>query len=61
LPNEPNWLPAEAVIEHNRFEAAETGENHFLRDRGLLESALPRLWNAFAYGEKTSSFSPYRC
>jgi death-on-curing protein len=51
LRNEPNWLPIEAVIEHNRLEVAETGENHFLRDRGLLESALARPRNAFAYGE----------
>jgi death-on-curing protein len=51
LPSEPNWLPIEAVIEHNRLELSETGENHFLRDRGLLESALARPRNAFAYGE----------
>jgi death-on-curing protein len=52
LPSEPNWLPIEAVIEHNRLELADTGENHFLRDRGLLESALARPRNAFAYGEE---------
>ena len=52
MPNEPNWLPIEVVIEHNRFELAETGENHFVRDRGLLESALARPRNAFAYGEE---------
>jgi len=52
LPNEPNWLPIEVVIEHNRLELAETGENHFVRDRGLLESALARARNAFAYGEE---------
>ena len=50
--NEPKWLPVEAVIEHNRLELAETGENHFLRDLGLLESALARPRNAFAYGEE---------
>jgi death on curing protein len=52
LPNEPVWLPIEAVIEHNRFEVEETGEPHFLRDLGLLESALARPQNAFAYGEE---------
>ena len=52
MPNEPNWLQIEAVIEHNRLELADTGENHFLRDRGLLESALARPRNAFAYGEE---------
>jgi death on curing protein len=52
LPNEPNWLPIEAVIEHNRLEVEAAGERHFLRDRGLLESALARPRNAFAYGEE---------
>ena len=52
MPNEPNWLPIEVVIEHNRLELAETGENHFVRDQGLLESALARARNAFAYGEE---------
>ncbi len=52
MPNEPNWFPIEAVIEHNRSELSDTGENHFLRDRGLLESALARPRNAFAYGEE---------
>jgi len=31
---------------------AATGEPHFLRDRGLLESALARPQNAFVYGEE---------
>lgn len=52
MPNEPNWVPIEVVIEHNRLELAATGENHFLRDFGLLESALARPRNAFAYGEE---------
>ena len=52
MPNEPNWLPIEVVIEHNRLELAETGEPHFLRDVGLLESALARPRNASAYGEE---------
>ena len=52
MPNEPNWLPIEAVIEHNRLELAETGENHFVRDFAGLESALARPRNAFAYGEE---------
>ncbi len=45
------WLPIEVVIELNRALVAMTGEQHFLRDRGLLESALARPQNAFAYGE----------
>lgn len=52
MPNEPNWLPVEAVIGHNRLELAGTGENHFVRELGLLESALARPRNAFAYGEE---------
>ena len=52
MPNEPRWLPVEAVIEHNRLETGETGEPHFLRDRGLLESALARPRNFFGFGEE---------
>jgi len=40
------------VIEHNRLELAETGEQHFVRNFGLLESALARPRNSFAYGEE---------
>jgi death-on-curing protein len=52
LPSEPSWLPIEAVIEHNRLEVEATGERHFLRDRGLLESALARPRNFFGFGEE---------
>jgi death-on-curing protein len=52
LPNEPQWLSVEAVIEINRRLVAITGEHHVLRDRGLLEGALARPQNAFAYGEE---------
>jgi death-on-curing protein len=52
LPNEPRWLPIDAVIEKNRLEVEETGERHFLRDTGLLEGALARPQNAFAHGEE---------
>ena len=45
------WLPIEVVAELNRTLVAMTGERHFVRDRGLLESALARPQNAFAYGE----------
>jgi death-on-curing protein len=51
LPNEPIWVPVEAVVEHNRLELADTGEHHFVRDLGGLESALARPHNAFTYGE----------
>jgi death on curing protein len=52
LPNEPGWLPIEAVINYNRLETEASGEPHFLRDRGLLESALARPRNFFAFGEE---------
>jgi death-on-curing protein len=52
LPNEPQWLSLETVIETNQAVVAITGEPHLLRDRGLLESALARPQNAFAYGEE---------
>jgi death-on-curing protein len=52
LPNEPRWLPADVVTEMNRAEVLDTGENHFLRDFGLLDSALARPRNAYAYGEE---------
>jgi death-on-curing family protein len=52
LPNEPRWLSFETVIEINRTLVAVTGEQHFLRDQGLLECAIARPQNAFAYGEE---------
>jgi death-on-curing protein len=52
LPNDPSWLPIEAVIDYNRLEAEASGEPHFLRDRGLLESALARPRNFFGFGEE---------
>lgn len=51
MPNDPIWLPTEAAVAINRSLVAITGERHFLRDRGLLESALARPRNAFGYGE----------
>lgn len=52
MPNEPTWLPVEAVIEHNRLEVEATGERHFVRDLGLLESAMARPRNFFGLGEE---------
>ena len=52
MPNEPSWLPIEAVIDYNRLEAEASGEPHFLCDRGLLESALARPRNFFGFGEE---------
>jgi death on curing protein len=52
LPNEPQWLTAQVVIEINQEAVATTGEPHFVRDLGLLEGALARPQNAFAYGDE---------
>jgi death on curing protein len=52
LPSEPRWLRIEAVVEINRIVVASTGEGYLLRDPGLLDSALARPQNAFAYGEE---------
>lgn len=51
LPSEPVWLGAELVIEFNEITVAETGEPFFVRDRGLLESALARPLNHWSHGE----------
>ncbi len=52
MPNEPSWLPIETVIEHNRLEVEASGERHFVRDHGLLESAMARSRNFFGFGEE---------
>jgi death-on-curing protein len=52
LANEPRWLNAWHVTHLNARIVADTGEPHFVRDRGLLESALARPHNAWAYGEE---------
>jgi death-on-curing protein len=52
LPNDPRWLPIEVVIEINRTVVTMTAERNFLRDPGLLDSAMARPKNAFAYGEE---------
>lgn len=51
MPSEPVWLSAELVIEANQRTVADTGEPFFIRDRGLLESALARPINHWSYGE----------
>lgn len=49
---EPFWLPIDVVIDTNKDVVAATGETFFLRDRGLLESALGRPKNHFHYGQE---------
>ncbi len=40
------------AIEINRIVVTITGERHFLRDPGLVDNALARPQNGFAYGEE---------
>jgi death on curing protein len=48
---EPKWLLSDAVIAMHRMLVAEHGGSPGLRDRGLLESALARPRNRFAYAK----------
>jgi death-on-curing protein len=49
---EPAWLPVEVILTIHEEQIAEHGGLPGLRDAGLLDSALARPKNAFAYGEK---------
>jgi death-on-curing protein len=51
LRSEPVWVTAKAVIRANQRAVTDAGEPFFIRDRGLLESALARAQNQWAYGE----------
>jgi death-on-curing protein len=44
-------VSAAAAIRFNQRAVAETGEPYFIRDAGLLDSALARPQNHWAYGE----------
>jgi death-on-curing family protein len=48
---EPRWLTLDAVIDMHAEQLAMFGGPEGIRDRGLLESALDRPRNKFAYGE----------
>lgn len=52
MPSEPSWPSPETAIAINQRLVQLTREQHFVRDHGLLESALARPQNAFAYGEE---------
>ncbi|HEX8625875.1 MAG TPA: type II toxin-antitoxin system death-on-curing family toxin [Allosphingosinicella sp.] len=56
MPNEPTWLTLEAAITANQRAVADTGEPFFIRDQGLLESALAKPQNHWAYGETDLAF-----
>ena len=48
---EPRWLPKDLILAVHNRQLAEHGGGAGLRDEGLLESALARAQNLFAYGE----------
>jgi death on curing protein len=49
--NEPRWLDIDIVLDFHAEQLALFGGADGIRDRGLLESALARPINKFAYGE----------
>lgn len=50
--SEPNWLSLDLVIAFHDEQLRRFGGPAGIRDRGLLDSALARAPNKFAYGEK---------
>lgn len=48
---EPVWIPRQAVLAMHLRQLAEHGGGSGIRDEGLLDSALQRPVNKFAYGE----------
>src|ERR1700691_3818561 len=49
--SEPRWLDTDIVLDFHAEQLALFGGADGIRDRGLLESALARPINKFAYGE----------
>lgn len=49
--SEPVWLDGRAITALHEEQLSEHGGGRGLRDEGLLDSALARPRNAFAYGE----------
>ena len=54
--DEPKWLRKEMVLGLHAMAVAKFGGSPGLRDEGLLESALDRPRNLFAYGDAPSVF-----
>ena len=50
--SEPVWLPTELIIAIHDEQLEQFGGPSGLRDRGLLESALARPLNQYAYGKE---------
>jgi len=53
--SEPRWLDIDIVLDFHAEQLSLFGGADGLRDRGLLESALARPINKFAYGESDLS------
>ena len=51
--SEPFWIDVDVVLAIHDEQLAEHGGQAGVRDRGLLESALARPRNQFAYGESS--------
>jgi death-on-curing protein len=49
--SDPLWIPVEVILRVHDEQIAEHGGLAGLRDAGLLDSALARPKNAYAYGE----------
>ena len=54
--SEPRWLHKDMVLALHAMSIAEFGGTAGIRDEGLLESALDRPRNLFAYGDDPSIF-----
>lgn len=52
---EPRWLPKDLILAIHDRQLAEHGGARGVRDEGLLESALARPLNLFAYGESDAA------
>ena len=53
---EPKWLTVQLILAIHSQAVAEFGGSHGVRDPGLLESALDRPRNLFAYGNDPTLF-----
>ena len=53
---EPKWLTVQLVQAIHSLAVAEFGGSHGVRDMGLLESALDRPRNLYAYGDDPTLF-----
>ena len=49
MPDEPRWLSVAAVVALNREVVEKTREPHDVRDLAVLEVAVRRPWNIWAY------------